>query len=179
MFFRRLVLTSLGTLPGIASGLVIFSLFLDRSWDNQVQIVLDTPATDIHPLTSSPSGWSRWASGGRNLTGTVSMLGPESGAGAVVQWEGGGTDCKVTIEESALNVGVGYRVEIPGQPVIHGRIRYEEIQGGTRIVWIERADPARLPLGAYFVERQRRQRARFQENALRLLAQMADAQRPG
>lgn len=172
IFIKRLLLTSLGTLVGIPSGVTLYGLMLGTEWRVERFVVIDAPISDIHPLVSSTSGWKRWGAGGKASLVEFHTAGPESGAGAELLWTGNGLDGSMKILAASEEEGVQYRQSFHGES--SGNLRYERDQGGIKVTWLSEGVIGQRPFGGYFVQRMEKEQGKYEEGSLKRLKQMAE-----
>jgi len=135
-------ITGLVTL--LLGGFLLWSLGLPTEWEAQGTRHLDADEPDVRALVSDPAAWSRWTDWPE---GGESFSGPESGSGAIREWNdtyyGEGS---FTISESREGY-VAYAVVVEGGSMtIEGQITLTREDDGTSIQWTEVGHFSRNPM---------------------------------
>jgi hypothetical protein len=106
----------------------------------------------IHPELDRLATWPEWSiwNAETDPGARFAFSGPERGAGAVWTWEGGKKfkQGRLELVESDPERGIRYRVNVEGFEV-DGRIDFEPAGDGTKLVWIDRTEIGRGPLGGW------------------------------
>ncbi len=137
-----------GALAGVLTLYLAIGYFLPGTWKARAEAKLMAPPDAVFPFINSPIRWVQWNAMPESGS---SLIGPEEGVGAGLDWNdpryGSGS---FVITSSQPDRIVEYQVLIEsGTLKIHGVVTLEAESGGTWIVWEESGDFGRNPLMGY------------------------------
>ena len=130
----------LGTLTLVLVGAMIF---VSPEWEVSRSRVVQAPNTRVHATVADLHGWPDWTAWKRegDPEATWSFEGAPAGAGAVMRWNGPRFgQGRLTLVRADPATGVEYEMVMESNEdmTIEGTIRYEPVEGGTRVTWTDR-----------------------------------------
>lgn len=123
-------------------------VLLPGTWRVERATVVAAPRDSLHRMLSRPAAWRAWMPWPES---GAAFEGPDQGPGAAFSWDdatyGAG---RFTLVASDPPASLRYRVSVEDGAVrVRGRIRLEEVEGGTRLGWSESGDFGWNPLLGY------------------------------
>lgn len=148
---RKVFQIVLWALLATLSVLLITGLILPSHYHVERKILIDAPASRVHPFVDDLTRWPLWASWNRkDPTLKLTYSTPAHGVGASETWQGeksgSGT---TTLTESAPARGVWFKSELGDGTSGTGSVTYAEANGTTTVTW---TNDGKLPslIGGYF-----------------------------
>ena len=135
---RLLGCFAIGCLAPVAA-LVILGLVLPRTWTAESSVWIERPISQIHPYVEDFERWKEWVQWERPGSTDRATL-EISGSGEVgssIRFEGKDIgEGVLTITETDPAAGLTYDTVLQGGTVTgNGSIRYQSLDGGTRVTW--------------------------------------------
>lgn len=121
---------------------------LPKEWDVQRSVVINAPASAVYPMVATLKTWPDWTYWNRERDPSCawSFEGPETGAGAVMKWDGEvhmqGT---LTIDSGDPATGIQYTLDMEGMPPLKGSIALAAEGAGTKVTWHDHGKSDGMP----------------------------------
>ena len=117
-------------------------------------VTIDAPPAAIHPSVNTLKEWPKWSAWTTEKYPdmTVTYSGPESGVGAINEFEGEslGGHGKFEITKSHPDEGIDYKLDFDhGSMVSTGGIKYEPEGKGTKVTWSNEGDLGINPISRW------------------------------
>lgn len=138
----------------VAATAVYFGSFLlPASYEVSRSITVHAKAEQVFPYINNPTEWEKWNAWNKSYDPSMIRLygGPMSGKGASQEWNGDKVGMvKMHFTESTPPSQLYYKQQTKGD--LHetiGIFSLEPVEGGTRIVWLQKSNLDDSTLGRY------------------------------
>ena len=121
---------------------------LPTEWEVERSILINAPATAIYPRVATLKTWPEWTAWNRERDPDCewSFEGPDTGAGAVMMWDGRvHRQGRLTIDTADPATGIQYTLEMEGMPPLKGSIAFAADGSGTRVTWRDHGETGGMP----------------------------------
>ena len=129
---------------GVTAGFFLYGMTLPDRWSVSESIVIEAPPAEVVGLIANPSAWTEWSmwSAANDPSLKTNTTGPDSGAGATMQWTGrmlGRGKLVITdVETDGASDGRTVHYELYRQGELfsdEGAFELVPEDGHTRVVW--------------------------------------------
>lgn len=134
--------------------LIVVGFFLPSTYHVERSVTIIASSSEIYPYLNSLKKWPEWTAWtvAKYPDMKVSFEGPESGAGAIYNWDGktsGQGTLKLT--QSSPTNGVFFDLSFDhGKYLSKGSIVMELSDDGVEVIWTNEGDLGRNPVNRYF-----------------------------
>ena len=140
-------------LASLMALVLVVGLALPSRLHVERSITVRAPPDAVYARVSDLARWREWTPWGTDGTRDTQWVlgGPPQGVGSVRSWKGPQGEGTLSLTQADPRTGVTYDASVKGGPLMHGRITFTAVEGGTRVSWTEVAHVGASPVIHYLV----------------------------